>query len=128
MRKPLVFLGVGAFQYLLDAGLYALLISQGMGTLPANIASRATAAGMGFVLNRYVTFEQRNETWKLLATSLARFILFWAVMTAISTLSVMLLESYWGAETDVRIAAKLLVEAVLAIISYLVSRFWVFRT
>ncbi|MFC1690193.1 GtrA family protein [Pseudomonadota bacterium] len=127
MRQPLFFLGVGAIQYLLDAGLYALLITNGVGTMPANVTSRATAAGVGFVLNRYVTFRQRNETVKRLGTSLARFILFWGLMTLVSTASVLMLESTWGDDDSHRIAAKLLVEAVLAVVSYLVSRFWVFR-
>lgn len=127
MRKPILFVAVGAVQYLLDAGLYALLISNGVGTLPANVTSRGTAAAVGFVLNRYLTFEQRNETWKRLTVSIARFVLFWAVMTAISTGLMLLLEMAWGDENHLRIAAKLLVEAVLAVVSYLVSRYWVFR-
>jgi len=127
MRQPLFFLGVGGFQYLLDAGLYTLLISNGITTAPANISSRATAAGLGFLLNRYLTFKQRKETLMRIGASLFRFVLFWGVMTVASTAAMLWAEVSWGDETSRRIIAKLLVEAVLAVISYLVSRYWVFR-
>lgn len=127
MRQPLLFLAVGGIQYLLDAGLYAALIGGGVATLPANITSRAGAAAIGFVLNRYVTFGQRNETVRRFGTSLLRFVALFAVMTLLSSLAVLALEVVWGGDNLRRIAAKLLVEAVLAVASFLVSRFWVFR-
>jgi len=48
-------------------------------------------------------------------------------MTVASTAAMLWAEVSWGDETSRRIIAKLLVEAVLAVISYLVSRYWVFR-
>jgi putative flippase GtrA len=128
MRQPLLFLVVGGAQYLLDAGLYAALISGGVATLPANIGSRACAAGVGFLLNRYLTFGQRNETLERFRRSLLRFLLLFAVMTLLSSLAVLGLEAAWGADTARRIAAKILVEAVLAVGSFLISRFWVYRS
>ena len=127
MRQPLSFLAVGGLQYLLDSGLYALLISAGVTTLPANIASRASAAGVGFLLNRYVTFGQRDETLKRFSGSLLRFVVLFAAMTAVSTLAVLWLEAAWGGDNTRRIIAKMAVEAVLAVASFLASRFWVFR-
>jgi putative flippase GtrA len=127
MRQPLFFLIVGGIQYLLDAGLYAVLISNGVTTLPANITSRASAASIGFVLNRYVTFGQRNESLKRFSSSLLRFLLLFAAMTLISSLAVLWLEAEWGRDNTHRIMAKLLVEGLLAVASFLVSRFWVFR-
>lgn len=126
MRQPLFFLAVGGAQYLLDAGLYAVLISGGVATLPANIGSRASAAAVGFLLNRYLTFGQRDETLGRFGRSLLRFLLLFAVMTLLSSLAVLWLQATWGADTTRRIAAKLLVEAVLAVASYLTSRFWVY--
>jgi len=127
MRQPLYFLIVGGLQYLLDAGLYALMISSGVATLPANITSRASAAAMGFLLNRYLTFGQRNETLERFRNSLLRFIVLFGVMTLISTLAILWLENSWGDDNRQRIIAKMAVEAVLAAASFLVSRFWVFR-
>lgn len=128
IRQPLLFLVVGGIQYLVDAGLYIVMISNGITTLPANITSRASAAGLGFLLNRYVTFGQRNESLGRFARSLFRFLLLFAAMTLISTLAVLGLEVVWGSDNTSRIAAKLLVEALLAVASFLVSRFWVFRS
>lgn len=128
MRQPLFFLFVGGIQYLVDAGLYALMISNGVNTLPANITSRASAASMGFLLNRYLTFGQRNESLKRFGSSLLRFLVLFATMTLISTLAVLWLEAVWGSDNLSRIIAKLLVEALLAVASFLVSRFWVFKS
>lgn len=128
MRQPAYFLVVGGIQYLLDASLYALLISGGIATVPANITSRASAAAFGFLLNRYWTFGQRKDTLKRFGVSLGRFIIFWAVMTLISTAAVYTLGVLWGSDNTSRIIAKLVVEAVLAVISFLISRFWVFRS
>jgi len=128
IRQPLFFLVVGGIQYLIDAGLYALMISNGVTTLPANITSRASAAGLGFLLNRYVTFGQRNESFGRFARSLLRFLVVWSAMTLISTLVILWLEAVYGSDNTIRIAAKLLVEALLAVASFLVSRFWVFRS
>ncbi len=128
MRQPLIFLVVGGVQYLLDAGLYALMISNGVTTLPANVTSRASAASMGFLLNRYWTFGQRNESLKRFVSSLARFLVLFITMTVLSTLAVLWLESQWGDDNTSRIIAKLLVEAVLAVASFLTARFWVFRS
>ena len=127
MRQPLLFGLVGGLQYLVDGALFALLISAGIGTSPANVTSRACAAGLGFVLNRYLTFGQREETVGRLARSLLRFALLWVSLTLLSTLAVLGLEQLWGAGTGQRIAAKLVVEAVLAVASFLLSRYWVFR-
>ena len=128
MRQPLFFLIVGGVQYLVDAGLYAVMISNGITTLPANITSRASAASMGFLLNRYWTFGQRNESLKRFVRSLLRFLVLFAAMTLISTLAILWLETVLGNDNTSRIIAKLLVEALLAIASFLVSRFWVFRS
>lgn len=121
------FVAVGGIQYLVDAGLFAVLISTGIATTPANITSRASAAALGFVLNRYVTFGQRNETLERFRDSLLRFVVLWVSLTVVSTLAVLWLESVWGSDSTHRIMAKLAVEAVLAVVSFLLSRFWVFR-
>ena len=128
MRQPLFYLIVGGLQYLVDAGLYALIISNGVTTLPANVTSRASAASMGFLLNRYWTFGQRDETLKRFGSSLLRFLVLFATMTLISTLVVLALERLWGDDNTSRIIAKMLVEALLAVASFLVSRLWVFKS
>lgn len=128
MRQPVLFVLVGGFQYLLDAALFGILITSGLGTIPANISARATAAASGFLLNRYLTFSRRNDTVQLFSASLVRFVVFFAVMTALSTGLIELLGRMAGDSETQRIIYKLGVEAVLAVVSFFLSRNWVFRT
>lgn len=127
MRQPVLFVLVGGFQYVLDAALFAVLISTGVATVPSNVASRAGAAVVGFLLNRYLTFGQRSDTFKRFGASLSRFVLLFIALTIVSTVAIRGLESTWGSDDLSRIMAKLAVEAVLAVLSFVVSRFWVFR-
>jgi putative flippase GtrA len=127
MRQPVLFVLVGGFQYLLDAALFGILITVGLGTVPSNITSRAAAAATGFLLNRYVTFSRRNDTVELFSASLFRFVIFWVVMTLVSTGLIQLLEQLAGDSEMQRIFYKLGVEAVLAVVSFFLSRNWVYR-
>ena len=128
MRQPVLFVLVGGFQYLLDATLFGILITSGLGTIPSNITSRATAAATGFLLNRYVTFSRRNDTVQLFSASLVRFVVFFAIMTIVSTGLIQLLGQLAGDSETQRIFYKLGVEAVLAVVSFFLSRNWVFRS
>jgi len=128
MRQPVLFVLVGGFQYLLDAALFGILITSGLGTIPSNITSRATAAATGFLLNRYVTFSRRNDTVQLFSASLVRFVIFFAIMTIVSTGLIQLLGQLAGDSETQRIFYKLGVEAVLAVVSFFLSRNWVFQS
>lgn len=128
MRQPVLFVLVGGFQYLLDAALFGILITSGLGTIPSNITSRATAAATGFLLNRYVTFSRRNDTVQLFSASLVRFVVFFVIMTIVSTGLIQLLGRLAGDSETQRIFYKLGVEAVLAVVSFFLSRNWVFRS
>ncbi len=127
MRQPLLFVLVGGLQYVLDVTLFGILITLGLGTLPSNLASRATAAATGFLLNRYLTFGKRSDTVHHFSASLVRFLIFFAVMTGLSTGLIRLLEHLAGDSDTQRIVYKFAVEAVLAVISFFLSRNWVFR-
>jgi putative flippase GtrA len=127
MRQPVLFVLVGGFQYALDVTIFGIFITLGLGTLPSNLTSRATAAATGFLLNRYLTFAKRNDTVHHFSASLTRFLIFFAFMTALSTGLIMMLEHLAGDNDTQRIMYKFAVEAVLAVISFFVSRSWVFR-
>ena len=62
-----------------------------------------------------------------LAGSLFRYIVLWLVLTSASTLLILALARSFGDEVGERIVYKLSVEAVLAVISFLASRYWVHR-
>jgi putative flippase GtrA len=127
MRQPVLFVLVGGFQYLLDITLFGILITFGLATFPSNVTSRAIAAASGFLLNRYLTFGKRNDTAKHFSASLIRFLVFFAIMTVLSTGLILILERLAGDNDSQRIMYKLGVEAVLAVISFFISRNWVFR-
>jgi putative flippase GtrA len=127
LRQPPLFLLAGLLQYILDSTAFSLLIYLGIPTTSANVLSRAAAAVFGFGFNRYVTFGQREETMRRLAGSLFRYIVLWLVLTSASTLLILALARSFGDEVGERIVYKLSVEAVLAVISFLASRYWVHR-
>lgn len=127
MRQTLLFLLVGGLQYVLDAALFAVFISLGLATTPANVLSRATAAAGGFLANRYITFSKRDDTAKSFGSSLLRFVMLWLVMTVLSTSLIVLIKHAFGTSFEIQVAGKLLVEAVLAVASFLASKYWVFR-
>lgn len=127
MRQPLLFLLVGGLQYLLDAALFGILLSLGLSTLPANVMSRATAAAGGFLANRYITFSKRSDNFNSFSSSLSRFVGLWLLMTILSTTLIVLLKHWWGDAVEIQVAGKLAVEALLAVLSFLLSKYWVFR-
>ncbi len=127
MRQPLLFLLVGGLQYVLDAALFTVLLSLGVTTVPANVLSRASAAAGGFLANRYLTFGQRSDTFNRFSSSLARFVVLWLCLTLLSTVLLVLVRQGWGNQLEFQVTAKLLVEALLAVISFLASKYWVFR-
>jgi len=128
MRQPLYFFIVGGLQASIDTLLFGLMVSVAVPTERANVISRLCAAAIGFLLNRYLTFQKRNETLSRLGFSMVRFVVLWIALTILSTASIMLLEAFFGAGTGNKIAYKLGVEAVLAVVSFLAAKYWVYRT
>lgn len=128
-RQLLLFLAVGLLQYGVDALLFTLLFYLGAPVAVANILARAGGAVVGFQINSMLTFRaQRSEQgWSL--THGIRFILLWLGMTAASTalmlISEHLVESR-GLSADWMVGAKLLIEGVLALVSFALSKWWVF--
>jgi putative flippase GtrA len=127
MRQPLLFLLVGGLQYVLDAVLFTVFLSLGLAIAPSNVLSRASAAACGFLANRYLTFGQRSDTFNRFSSSLVRFVVLWLCMTILSSVMLLLARQGWGNQLDIQVTAKLLVEALLAVLSYLASKYWVFR-
>ena len=128
IRQPLYFLIVGGLQAGVDTLLFGLMVSVAIPTERANVVSRLCAAVIGFLLNRYVTFQNRNETLSRLGFSMARFVILWIALTIVSTASIMLLAAVFGAGTGNKIGYKIAVEAVLAVLSFFAAKYWVYRT
>jgi len=123
-RQGFLFLIVGGAQLVLDWLFFVALTAFGLPVAIANVSSRIVAASFGFWLNGRLTFAG-PEGPRLGGARLVRYALTWLTMTVLSTLLVT-----WTAHAfDLRHAwlAKPCVEAVLAGLSFILQRHWVYR-
>jgi putative flippase GtrA len=124
LRQGSHYLVFGVIQLLLDWALFVGFTALGMPAAPANLASRTSAALLGFWLNGRYTFADAGGSrlgWK-------RFIRFWELwllMTALSTALVAVVESQLGLHWAW--LAKPLVEAMLAVANFFLLRHLVYR-
>jgi len=124
LRQGSHYLAFGILQLLLDWSLFVALTALGLPATPANLASRTSAAVLGFWLNGRYTFADSGGA-RLGWRRFARFWALWLVMTAISTLLVAWVEARLG----LRWAwlAKPVVEGGLAVANFFLLRRLVFR-
>lgn len=119
--RIVLFLAVGGLQFAFDAGLFILLTYWGMPAFWTNLFTRFTAAMLGFLLNGKLTFRQSRLTRQ----QLLRYVLLWVSLTLLSTGAVVAigqvagLRAAWG--------MKVFVEILLAMLSFVLMRRWVFR-
>ena len=124
LRQGGYYLVFGVLQLLLDWLLLVALTALGMPVAPANLASRTSAALLGFWLNGRYTFADGNGQ-RLGWRRFTRFWLLWLAITAISTVLVAVVASRLGLHQAW--LAKPAVEAGLAVVSFFALRHWVFR-
>lgn len=121
LLRVALFLLVGGVQFVLDAGLFVLLTWLGAVPFWANLLARFSAALLGFLLNGKLTFKQsrlgRYQLWK--------YVLLWAGLTALSTGAVVTAGRLAGLEGAWM--AKIVIEILLAGLSFVLMRQWVFR-
>lgn len=115
-----LFLGIGGVQFAFDTGMFVLLTHAGMAPLWANPATRFFAALLGFVLNGKLTFRQSRLTGK----QAFRYVVLWVSLTLAST-GIVAAIAYVA---DIRVVwlAKACIELLLAVISFVLMRRWVF--
>lgn len=124
LRQGRWFALVGGAQWLLDWSVMFLLSRYGIQVAAANVAGRVSGALLGFWLNGSITFARegrRGPGWR----ALRRYVMLWCSSTALSTLGVSAIDSSFGLQGAW--LGKPLVDAVLAIGSFLLSRHWVYR-
>ena len=123
-RQLLLFLLAGGAQVLLDWAVFVALTYAGLTLVAGNLAGRLCGAFLGFWLNGRYTFAADGRA-HLDGLHLRRFIVAWLLITALSTL----LLSGVQHRFDLRAAwiAKPAVEAVMALLGFVVWRQWVFR-
>ncbi|MDR3390062.1 MAG: GtrA family protein [Rudaea sp.] len=117
------FIGVGSIQVVVDSAIYIVLTQLGLATLSANICGRCAGALLGFGLNGSVTFARNDQPH--LRLRFVRYVILWLSLTAISTAALLwiaadagLTRTWW---------CKPLIECALGMISFLLSRHWVYR-
>jgi putative flippase GtrA len=123
LRDGLHFLIIGAIQLAIDSAIYIALTKAGVAPLPANLCGRIAGAALGFWLNGRVTFFHHEQP--VLHVRAVRYVLLWVTLTLISTLTLTSIVKYGGLARSWW--AKPLIEAVLGLSSFLVSRHYVYR-
>lgn len=122
-RQGVSFLVVGCCLILLDWAAFVGLTAVGVPAVPANIAGRIVGALVGFWANGRITFARDGA--RLGRRRFSRYLVSWTVLTLLSTLLVAELADHLSLQ--VAWLAKPVVEAGLAVISFLLSRHWVYR-
>jgi putative flippase GtrA len=122
-RDGVGFTIIGAIQVVIDSATYIALTQLGLATPSANLCGRCVGALLGFWLNGRVTFFHNRQPH--LRLRIARYLALWIVLTAISTAALMLIGNYAGLVKTWWY--KPLIEIALGLISFLLSRHWVYR-
>lgn len=123
-RQLLSFGLIGGVQVLLDWLVFVVLSAAGVPVLAANVGGRIAGASLGFWLNGAVTFRQGSKAM-LGRGPLRRFALMWCGLTVLSSTAMALLAATAG--LHFAWLAKPVVELVLAALSFVLARHWVYR-
>jgi putative flippase GtrA len=123
LRDGMRFIVIGAIQILVDSATYIAMTKFGVGAAPANICGRCAGALLGFWLNGRVTFAHHEQP--RLHLRLARYLTLWLLLTTVSTASLVTIANYAGLARSWW--CKPLIEIVLGVTSFLLSRHWVYR-
>jgi putative flippase GtrA len=124
VRQGIVFVGVGGILVCIDWAVFVIMSAFGVPTALANICGRLAGALLGFFLNGSFTFRS-SQGARLGRHRLLRFALAWAVLTVVSTTVVV--GTAAGVGLHYAWAVKPMVEALMAFVSFVVCRQWVYR-
>jgi len=124
LRQGGSYLVIGLLQLLLDGAVFIAVTALGMPVLPGNLVGRACGMLLGFWLNGRYTFAS-GGTQRLGWARFSRFIVLWAVLTALSTALVVAADHALGLQYAW--LAKPVVEGGLALLSFVLMRWLVYR-
>ena len=110
----------GVLQLIVEWLFFVAFTTLGMPLAPANVVARTLAALLGFSVNGTITFKS-----ELKAVLLVRFLIAWIPLTLVDTLAVAALGMVGG--LGVAWLVKPVVDSLIAVLSFLVARHWVFR-
>ncbi|HBK45876.1 MAG TPA: hypothetical protein DDZ67_05455 [Xanthomonadaceae bacterium] len=123
-RQGSQFAVIGALQLLVDWSVFVAVTAAGLPTVPGNVVGRISGALLGFWLNGRYTFAAAGDA-RLGWHRFARFMVMWLVLTFVSTwlmastALVLGLQFAW--------LTKPLVEGGLAVVSFLLGRYVIYR-
>lgn len=123
-RQGVSFLLVGLGLVTADWAVFVVLTALGTPAAMANVLGRVTGALLGFWANGRYTFGAPGAA-RLGPHRFLRFLVVWLPLTLLSTVLVTVVVARLGMQ--MAWLAKPLVEAGLAVVSFLVSRHWVYR-
>lgn len=123
-RQGVRFLAVGCGLIVVDWLVFVILSALGLPAAWANVAGRVAGALVGFWANGSITFGTPGAP-RFGRRRFARYVVVWALLTLLSTLLVASLAAHLSLEFAW--LAKPVVEAGLAVVSFFVSRHWVYR-
>lgn len=123
-REVGLFCVFGGVQLFVDWLAFVSLSALGVSLVAANLSGRLGGALVGFLLNGRVTFRV-SESASGWAGRFVRFLVTWLLLTAVSTLTLLWVQSAWG--VGAAWAGKIFIEGALAVISFLVLKLWVYR-
>ncbi len=119
-RQGFSFLLIGGGLVLADWAVFVMLTALGVPAPAANVAGRVVGALLGFWANGRVTFGSALGRHRFF-----RFALLWLILTMLSTYLVTVVANHLGLQ--MAWLAKPLVEGCLSLLSFIVSRHWVYR-
>jgi putative flippase GtrA len=123
-RQGVSFLLVGLGLVTADWAVFVVLTAIGTPAAMANVLGRVTGALLGFWANGRYTFGAPGAA-RLGPHRFLRFLVVWLPLTLLSTVLVTVVAARLGMQ--MAWLAKPLVETGLAVVSFLVSRHWVYR-
>ena len=119
-----LFCAVGGAQLLVDWMVFVAVSASGAGVVVSNLSGRISGALVGFLLNGRLTFRLRASAsgW---VSRFGRFLALWFVLTGLSTAALLEVRDVFG--LGGAWVGKLVIEAMLAVLSFVTLKYWVYR-
>ena len=124
LRQGMAYGLAGGLALLLDWASFVALTWLLMPSIPANVLARLAGALLAYLLNGVFTFRDAEGS-KLGWRRFGRYVATWCVMTLASTWAIQAIEQ--GAGLQWAWLAKPAVEGVLAAITFVVYRAWIYK-
>ena len=126
--QAFVFIAVGLLLLAIDTSIFFILSFSHLSTININLLSKSGAAIFGYFLHRKYTFRSENE-WQNLG-QIIRYLTYLILMIAISTALIALSEipiEGFRERPLVTLVVKVFVESICVVISFIISKVWVYR-